>query len=114
MQSESARATTAAEARYRIDETELAAALRVKVHCAWAKERQRRATAFNIASGHARSFSPRRRSTTRIGDRKEFHDRKLAELILPGTPRALVDEVAGADLVVMIAISRRAMRTPPR
>src|SRR5262249_34432955 len=100
MQSESARATTAAEARYRIDAPN-SLPRHVKVIALGPQSETVVQRLWKFPGARAR-FLTASSSTTRIGDRTEF---RMGSWLsdFAGHAKSLVDEVAGADLVVMIA-----------
>ena len=100
MRSESARATTAAEARYRI-EAPNSLPRNVKV-IALGPQSETVVQRLSRLPWTRAQFLTASSFTTNIGDRKEFQIGSwLSDLA--GHAKSLVDEVAGADLVVMIA-----------
>ncbi len=107
MQSESARVTTAAEARYRVDApNSLPRNVKVIALGPQSDAVVQRLSGLRWARAQfltASSF------TTDIGDRTEF---RIGSWLndLAGQAKSLVDEVAGADLVVMYRRRRRSGR----
>lgn len=101
MQSESARASTAAEARYRIDAPN-SLPRNVKV-IALGPQSEAVVQRLSMLPWACAQFLTASSFTTRIGDRKDFQiGNWLSDLA--GHAKSLVNEVADADLVVMIAI----------
>jgi hypothetical protein len=102
MQSESARATTAAEARYRIDAPN-SRPRHVKV-IALGRQSEGVMQRLSGLPWTRAQFLTASSFTTEIGDRKDF---QIGNWLndLAGQAKSLIDEVAAADLVVMIAIA---------
>ena len=99
MQSETARMTSAAEARFRIDAPN-SKPRAVKVIALDHAERARGQGAGAAATGAARRSSPPRRSAARRKQGESFAG-WLSDLA--GRTKNLVEEVDSADLVVMVA-----------